>query len=51
MPDMLEFFNLELLGTHHRGIDDCVNLANIAIEMLKRGWIPATIGEKDRRET
>ncbi len=28
------------LGRHHRGIDDAHNIASIALEMCKRGWLP-----------
>ena len=28
------------LGRHHRGIDDAHNIARLALEMRKRGWLP-----------
>lgn len=44
MHSMLKFNNLELLGTHHRGIDDCVNIARIGIKMLEDNWNPVVNG-------
>ena len=32
----LELFNMELLGTHHRGVDDAVNVARIFTKHLER---------------
>lgn len=40
MPAMLRSLELELEGRHHRGIDDCRNLARIALALLDRGWRP-----------
>jgi len=40
MEGMLEYLQLSLKGTHHRGIDDCVNIGAIAIRMLQDGWQP-----------
>jgi ERI1 exoribonuclease 3 len=37
MPGMLAACGLTLEGTHHRGIDDCVNIAAIAMHLLGRG--------------
>ncbi len=37
MPGMLSKLGLKLKGTHHRGIDDCVNIAQIAIALIKLG--------------
>lgn len=37
MPTMLEALGLELVGTHHRGIDDCRNIARIALALAGRG--------------
>jgi inhibitor of KinA sporulation pathway (predicted exonuclease) len=31
---MLRMAGLRLEGTHHRGIDDCVNIARLAIHLL-----------------
>eukprot|EP01080_Neovahlkampfia_damariscottae_P002837 gene2837-4244_t len=44
MTDMLEYYNLELEGRHHSGIDDCDNIANVTIEMFKNGisLVPTT---------
>lgn len=45
MPLMLEHLKLQLDGTHHRGIDDCMNIAKIAIKMLSDGWQPEITGK------
>lgn len=37
MPTMLRFFELELIGHHHSGIDDCRNIHRICVEIVKRG--------------
>jgi len=39
---MLEDKNIGLTfdGTPHRGIDDCRNIARVAIKMLEQGWVP-----------
>jgi inhibitor of KinA sporulation pathway (predicted exonuclease) len=37
MPGMLRELGLELIGTHHRGIDDCRNLARIALALADAG--------------
>lgn len=37
MPSMLRALGLELQGTHHRGIDDCHNIARIALALAERG--------------
>lgn len=37
MPAMLQALGLELQGTHHRGIDDCHNIARIALALADRG--------------
>lgn len=37
MPAMLAGLGLELLGRHHRGIDDCHNIARIALALHERG--------------
>eukprot|EP01095_Lingulamoeba_sp_RSL-Kostka_P006235 TRINITY_DN194_c2_g1_i1.p1 TRINITY_DN194_c2_g1~~TRINITY_DN194_c2_g1_i1.p1 ORF type:complete len:210 (-),score=47.29 TRINITY_DN194_c2_g1_i1:650-1279(-) len=34
MAKLLKYFNLELVGRHHSGIDDCVNISRILVEML-----------------
>lgn len=39
MPDMLNNINLELIGTHHRGIDDCINIGNILVKMFEDGFV------------
>jgi inhibitor of KinA sporulation pathway (predicted exonuclease) len=41
MAHMLAYLKLDLLGRHHSGIDDCVNIARIALQMLKDGWQPS----------
>lgn len=40
MVSMLNDLNIPLEGTHHRGIDDCYNIAKICVRMLNDGWIP-----------
>jgi len=37
MASMLRALGLELVGTHHRGIDDCHNIARIALALAARG--------------
>ncbi|XP_005098403.1 ERI1 exoribonuclease 3 [Aplysia californica] len=39
MMFMLDRLNLKHEGRHHSGIDDCRNIANIAVEMVKKGYI------------
>lgn len=39
MDKMLSLVGLPLLGTHHRGIDDCVNIAALASKMMADGWL------------
>ena len=40
MDGMLRELGLELIGTHHRGIDDCVNIAQIVAKFYAGGWRP-----------
>lgn len=37
MPEMLSALGLELEGRHHRGIDDCRNIARIVLALEARG--------------
>lgn len=37
MPSMLRELGLQLEGTHHRGIDDCNNIARIVLALAERG--------------
>lgn len=37
MPSMLSALGLELEGRHHRGIDDCRNIARIVLALHERG--------------
>ncbi|XP_055956272.1 ERI1 exoribonuclease 3 [Patella vulgata] len=39
MMPMLSQLKLKHQGRHHSGIDDCKNIANIVIELLKRGYV------------
>lgn len=39
MKGMLQELNIPLDGTHHRGIDDCSNIAKIAQQIIKDGGI------------
>eukprot|EP00040_Diaphanoeca_grandis_P018423 m.96872 g.96872 ORF g.96872 m.96872 type:complete len:770 (+) comp26934_c2_seq1:144-2453(+) len=40
MTTMLAHLNLNLVGRHHSGIDDCRNINRIAEIMLKKNWRP-----------
>jgi inhibitor of KinA sporulation pathway (predicted exonuclease) len=41
MPDLIQKYDLILIGHHHSGIDDARNIANCAIHMLKKfNWQP-----------
>jgi len=42
MVRMLEMLNLDLLGRHHSGIDDCRNIARIVKKMIQAGWKPTS---------
>ena len=42
MAHMLNLLDMELIGKHHSGIDDCRNTANILIKMLKEGSMVET---------
>ena len=35
---MLKYLKLEHQGRHHSGLDDCINIANIALKMMKDGF-------------
>jgi inhibitor of KinA sporulation pathway (predicted exonuclease) len=37
MAKMLENSNIELIGRHHSGIDDCKNIARILIYLISKG--------------
>jgi len=39
MTDLLDYEDLDLVGRHHSGIDDTVNIARVAISLLKKGFI------------
>ncbi|KAK7071351.1 ERI1 exoribonuclease 3 [Halocaridina rubra] len=39
MMEMLRTLRLTHVGTHHRGIDDCRNIANILRALAKRGFV------------
>ncbi len=45
MAGMLKAMGLPLAGRHHRGIDDCRNLAELYKTLLKRGAIAEATGE------
>lgn len=36
MTEMLQMFGLKLEGKHHSGIDDTLNIARVAQELIKR---------------
>jgi ERI1 exoribonuclease 3 len=44
MVGMLNDLGLELKGRHHSGLDDCKNIAAIAIKMIENGWTPLSLG-------
>jgi inhibitor of KinA sporulation pathway (predicted exonuclease) len=49
MPSMLSALGLPLEGRHHRGIDDCHNIARIAFALADRGAaIEVTSASRDR---
>ncbi|XP_059166994.1 ERI1 exoribonuclease 3-like [Physella acuta] len=39
MMVMLNNLNLKHIGRHHSGIDDCRNIANVLIALLKKGYV------------
>jgi len=39
MTDMLKHLQLPLIGRHHSGIDDCINIARVVVKMLQDGVI------------
>ncbi|KAI9337764.1 hypothetical protein BDR26DRAFT_863512 [Obelidium mucronatum] len=39
MPDMLNHFNLPLIGRHHSGIDDSRNIAAVAQALLQQNYV------------
>jgi inhibitor of KinA sporulation pathway (predicted exonuclease) len=41
MVDMMNRLGLQMTGTHHRGIDDCRNIAKILHKLIDDGWEPA----------
>jgi inhibitor of KinA sporulation pathway (predicted exonuclease) len=43
MPGMLAECRLKLKGTHHRGIDDCVNIGAIAAHLHRKGAFGDTV--------
>ena len=40
MVGMLHILKMEVEGRHHSGIDDCTNIARIAVKLLEAGWDP-----------
>jgi len=38
MAQMLDYLNLELLGRHHSGLDDCKNIARIWTRLITDGY-------------
>jgi len=38
MKHMLEFLGLPLIGKHHSGLDDTINIANIMKQMISEGY-------------
>ncbi|GFS21447.1 ERI1 exoribonuclease 3 [Elysia marginata] len=39
MMPMLTGLRLQHVGRHHSGIDDCRNIANIVVELMKQGYV------------
>ena len=46
MTGMLRALGLDLIGRHHRGIDDCHNIARIVRALLERGGTLERSGER-----
>jgi len=40
MAKMLCALNMDLVGRHHSGIDDCGNILRIVKRMVEDGWVP-----------
>lgn len=40
MAKMLGALKMNLVGRHHSGIDDCVNILRIVERMVEDGWVP-----------
>jgi len=38
MTDMLEILGLELVGRHHSGIDDSINISRVVLQLVKEGF-------------
>ncbi len=38
MNDMLDYFNLEIFGIEHSGIDDTIDISNIYVKMFEDGF-------------
>ena len=49
MMGMLKEMNLEHVGRHHSGIDDCKNIANIVVTMLKNNVVFADYTMKHKK--
>ena len=49
MTAMLDSLNLRLTGRHHSGIDDCRNIAAIAVEMIRDGFVFETTGSRSNK--
>lgn len=45
MPAALEGLEMPLVGTHHRGVDDAVNIANMLGRTLSKGTYLSSTGE------
>jgi inhibitor of KinA sporulation pathway (predicted exonuclease) len=50
MTYMLEALGLELVGRHHRGIDDCRNIARIAQALAARGALFEETSQLSRKQ-
>lgn len=38
MTDMLSILGLQLVGRHHSGIDDSINIARVCLQLMKEGF-------------
>ena len=40
IDEMLKELEMDLVGRHHSGIDDCGNILRIVKRMMDDGWVP-----------
>jgi len=51
MVGMMRAMGLTLVGHHHRGIDDCRNLATLYGALLERGGVVEVTGNASKRRS